>query len=153
MKVLITAIGKAARAAPEQALLAEYAKRLPWKLDVKECELKKTVAAEQKKTLETQLLLEASASAHRRVALDERGKLLSSEEFATTIGNWQQEGVSSLAFLIGGSDGLSDEGRASASLVLSFGRLTWPHMMVRAMLAEQLYRASTLLAGHPYHRA
>jgi len=151
VKIVIAAIGKA-KAGPEQALLNEYAKRLPWKLEVKECELRKNATGEQKKSLETQLLLDALHSVQRTIALDERGSPLSSEEFASTISKWQQEGISTLGFMIGGSDGLSDEGRKKASLMLSFGRLTWPHMMVRSMLAEQLNRASTLLSGHPYHR-
>jgi 23S rRNA (pseudouridine1915-N3)-methyltransferase len=86
------------------------------------------------------------------VALDEIGTGLSSDGLAQKIGGWQDQGVRDLTFLIGGADGLSPELLKCADLVLSLGAMTWPHMMVRVMLAEQLYRASTLISGHPYHR-
>jgi 23S rRNA (pseudouridine1915-N3)-methyltransferase len=87
------------------------------------------------------------------VALDERGQPLSSAAFAARLGAWRDAGVREARFLIGAADGLSDTERAAADLLLAFGPATWPHLLVRAMLAEQLYRATTILAGHPYHRA
>lgn len=89
----------------------------------------------------------------RTVLLDERGKAMSSEAFAALLGKWRDEGVRETRFLIGAADGHSDAERASADLLLAFGPATWPHMLARAMLMEQLYRATTILAGHPYHRA
>ena len=89
---------------------------------------------------------------HRRVMLDETGEMLSSKGFADRLGRWRDDGVREARFLIGGADGFDDAERAGADLLLSFGRLTWPHMMTRAMLAEQLWRATSILAGHPYHR-
>ncbi|MBB6254707.1 rRNA large subunit m3Psi methyltransferase RlmH [Nitrospirillum iridis] len=86
------------------------------------------------------------------MALDERGKALPSEAFARQVGAWRDGGVADLAFVIGGADGLAEEVRRRASLLIAFGPMTWPHMMVRGMLAEQLYRAQQILAGHPYHR-
>lgn len=86
------------------------------------------------------------------VALDRSGATLSSEELARQLGRWREEGVSSLCFVIGGPDGLHPELLAQAPHRLSFGPMTFPHMLVRAMLAEQLYRAATLLEGVPYHR-
>ena len=86
------------------------------------------------------------------VALDERGESLSSRELAGRIGSWRDGGQSDIAFAIGGADGLDPSIRERAGLVLSFGRLTWPHQLARAMLAEQIYRAQQILAGHPYHR-
>jgi 23S rRNA (pseudouridine1915-N3)-methyltransferase len=86
------------------------------------------------------------------VALDERGESLDSGTFAQRLGAWRDAGRADLAFVIGGADGLDEEVRRRADLLLSFGRLTWPHMLVRGMLAEQLYRAQQILAGHPYHR-
>lgn len=77
---------------------------------------------------------------------------MSSVAFADLLSGWRDEGVREARFLIGAADGLSGEERASADLLLSFGSVTWPHLMVRAMLAEQLYRATTIVAGHPYHR-
>lgn len=85
------------------------------------------------------------------IALDERGELATSEALATRIGEWRDTGRD-LAFLIGGADGLDEAIRTRADWRLALGRLTWPHLLVRLLLAEQLYRASTILAGHPYHR-
>lgn len=89
----------------------------------------------------------------RTVALDERGLQLSSEDFAARLGRWRDDGVRECRLLIGAADGHGDEGRASADLLIAFGAMTWPHMLARAMLAEQLWRATSILAGHPYHRA
>ncbi|WP_417726745.1 23S rRNA (pseudouridine(1915)-N(3))-methyltransferase RlmH [Roseovarius sp.] len=86
------------------------------------------------------------------VVLDERGKLLSSPDFADTMAGWRDAGRSDLALVIGGADGIAPELRARADFALSFGRMVWPHMLVRVMLSEQLYRAASILAGSPYHR-
>ena len=88
----------------------------------------------------------------KTVALDERGRDLASADLAARIGAWRDEGVQEARFLIGAADGHDSEIRADADLLLAFGSATWPHLMVRAMLAEQLYRAEQILAGHPYHR-
>lgn len=87
------------------------------------------------------------------VALDERGRMLGSRELASRLGTWRDEGARETVFLIGGADGLCPELRGEADLALSLGAMVWPHRLVRAMLAEQLYRASSILAGTPYHRA
>jgi 23S rRNA (pseudouridine1915-N3)-methyltransferase len=87
------------------------------------------------------------------VVLDERGRSLDSSGFAGQLGRWRDEQTAALVFVIGGADGLSPELRRRASLSLAFGAATWPHQMVRVMLMEQLYRAVTILTGHPYHRA
>ena len=89
----------------------------------------------------------------RTVLLDERGKILSSEAFAAILGGWRDEGVREARFVLGAADGHSDEDRASADLLLAMGAMTWPHLLARAMLMEQLYRATTIVAGHPYHRS
>lgn len=86
------------------------------------------------------------------IALDERGKALGSAELAKKLQRWRDDGKREVRFLIGSADGHLDEARASADLLLSFGPATWPHLLVRAMLAEQLYRATSILANHPYHR-
>lgn len=85
--------------------------------------------------------------------LDERGKTLSSPEFAALLARWRDDGRADLALIIGGADGLDPSLRSAADFSLSLGRMVWPHMLVRVMLAEQLYRAATILAGTPYHRA
>ena len=90
---------------------------------------------------------------HKTVLLDERGKTLSSEAFAETLGAWRDTGTRETRFVLGAADGHSDEDRAAADLLLAFGPATWPHLLARAMLMEQLYRAASILAGHPYHRA
>ncbi len=87
------------------------------------------------------------------VTLDERGENLDSAAFARHLGRWRDEAVANTIFVIGGADGLSPELQRKAKLQLAFGSATWPHQMVRIMLLEQVYRAATILAGHPYHRA
>jgi len=86
-------------------------------------------------------------------ALDERGKLMSSPEFAALLAGWRDQGRSDVAFVIGGADGIDPSLRARADTKLSFGKMVWPHMLARVMLAEQLYRAASILSGGPYHRA
>jgi 23S rRNA (pseudouridine1915-N3)-methyltransferase len=86
------------------------------------------------------------------IILDEKGKGLGSIAFAEQLGRWRDDGVREARFLIGAADGFNDAARAEADLLLNFGALTWPHMLARAMLAEQLWRATSILAGHPYHR-
>ena len=86
------------------------------------------------------------------VVLDERGKALSSADFANRIGTWRDDGIRDIIFMIGGADGHHERVRNRADLLFSLGRATWPHMLVRGMIAEQLYRAQQILAGHPYHR-
>lgn len=93
-----------------------------------------------------------AAAGTRRVMLDETGKLLSSVEFARVLERWRDDGVREARFMIGAADGFGDAEREGADLLLSFGRATWPHMLARAMLAEQLFRATSILANHPYHR-
>jgi len=86
------------------------------------------------------------------VRLDEKGDLLSSSALAELLGCWRDDGVREARFLIGAADGFDDSERAAADVLLSFGRATWPHLLARAMLAEQLFRAISILAHHPYHR-
>ncbi|WP_024576664.1 MULTISPECIES: 23S rRNA (pseudouridine(1915)-N(3))-methyltransferase RlmH [unclassified Afipia] len=87
------------------------------------------------------------------IALDERGETIDSATFARHLGRWRDESVPTAVFLIGGADGLSPELRRNVNLSVAFGKATWPHQMVRVMLLEQIYRAATILSGHPYHRA
>ena len=87
------------------------------------------------------------------VALDEHGKGITSEAFARQLARWRDGGTQKVQFLIGAAAGLPEEAKAAATMTIAFGPQTWPHMLVRAMLAEQLYRAVTILTGHPYHRS
>jgi 23S rRNA (pseudouridine1915-N3)-methyltransferase len=154
MRIAIAAVGKW-KAGPERALFEEYRKRLKWPLTLKEVEERRPLPAPELKAREAELLLAvipAKPSAPLLVGLDERGKTFSSEALANQISSWQQRGDGSVAFIIGGADGLDDSIRKRAGLLLSLGAMTWPHMLVRVMLIEQLYRAQQILAGHPYHR-
>jgi len=150
MRILIAAIGKA-KAGGELDLYHDYTKRLPWKLTCKE-HVVRAPSPDQRLERESTQLMQACAGYDKIIALDETGKLLSSNEFAGQLKTWQQQGASSFAFMIGGSDGLSDAALKKAHLIWSFGRVTWPHMLVRALLAEQLYRAHSIITNHPYHR-
>lgn len=151
MRITLVAVGRL-KAGAAQALFEHYAARLRWRLSVKEVEERRSQPPEVLKQQEGGLLLAALPRGARVVALDEAGREMDSREFAALLGRWQDEGVQDLAFLIGGADGLSDKAREAADLTLSLGRMTWPHMLVRGLLAEQLFRAESILAGHPYHR-
>lgn len=119
---------------------------------VKEFEIKKTLPSVQRKEQEAELLLSAVAAAQHVIALDEKGKEFTSKLFAAHLQKQQDQGARTIAFVIGGADGLHDNILKRAHATLSLGRLTWPHMLVRGLLAEQLYRAHTILNHHPYHR-
>lgn len=150
MRRLVIAVG---RAQDEHltALWSRYAGRSKPPLELRVVEDKRRTAPDGK-LREARLLLDAVPDGAIVVALDERGELLDSPGFARKLGGWRDQGKGQVAFLIGGADGLHESVLARAQLVLSFGRMTWPHQLARIMLAEQLYRAETILAGHPYHR-
>lgn len=152
MNILVAAVGKAKPGA-ERELFTSYVARLPWRVDLKEIEIKKEAAVDVRRAREGEALLAAVPEGARIIALDERGKSETSDAFAKRLGRWRDDGVRGVAFLIGGADGLDEALRKRADATLSFGALTWPHMLVRALLAEQLYRAHTILTGHPYHRS
>ncbi|MBD3730004.1 MAG: 23S rRNA (pseudouridine(1915)-N(3))-methyltransferase RlmH [Sphingomonadales bacterium] len=139
MLLHVIARGKIGRS-PEAELVARYEKRLTWPFKLTE------LPDSGGKMPEPQ-------PQSRTVLLDEKGKDLSSEQFAEALGRWRDEGVREVRFLIGAADGHSDAERAEADLLVAYGKATWPHLLARAMLMEQLYRATAILAGHPYHRA
>lgn len=139
MLLHVIARGKIARSY-EAELVARYEKRMTWPVCF--TELPDTGGKVPGATGQTRIIL-----------LDERGKNLSSEEFAAILGRWRDEGVRETRFLIGPADGHDESLRREADLLIAFGKATWPHLMARAMLAEQLYRATSILAGHPYHRS
>jgi 23S rRNA (pseudouridine1915-N3)-methyltransferase len=134
----IVARGRIGRS-PEGELVDRYLKRIGWPTRVTELP-------------DTGGKLPEAPPATRRVLLDERGEVMGSLAFATLLGRWRDDGVREARFLLGAADGFDDGERAGADLLLSFGRATWPHLLARAMLAEQLFRATAILAGHPYHR-
>jgi 23S rRNA (pseudouridine1915-N3)-methyltransferase len=151
VKLLIACVGRAGRG-PERDLYEHYAGRIRWPLVLREVEEKRPLPAAQLVQREGELLLQAAPAKAVLVALDRRGQALGSEGFADRLARWR-DNASDLAFLIGGAEGHGEALLQKCALVLSFGAMTWPHLLARAMLAEQLYRAQQLLAGHPYHRA
>jgi 23S rRNA (pseudouridine1915-N3)-methyltransferase len=138
---------------PERDLYDHYARRIRWPLALRELEEKRKLPADQLMRREGELLLAAVPAGAMLVALDRRGKALDSQGFADRLARWRDNSVSDVAFLIGGADGHAEALLHKADLLLSFGAMTWPHLLARAMLAEQIYRAQQVLAGHPYHRA
>lgn len=138
MLLHIVARGKIGRS-PEAELVQRYLKRIAWRTKV--TELPETGG--NAPPMPPQAIL---------VVLDERGSALSSVEFASKLEGWRDKGVREARFLIGAADGHEEAERDRADLLLSFGSATWPHMLARAMLAEQLFRATSILANHPYHR-
>jgi len=152
MRIMIAAVGRL-RAGPLRDLYDDYTGRLPWTASLREFEAATGRSAAERQRREAELILAAIPPGAVLVALDPRGRSLSSEDFARKMGRWRDDGSGTVVFAIGGPDGFDDRLRETAQLMLSFGSLTWPHMLVRVMLAEQLFRASSILAGHPYHRA
>jgi 23S rRNA (pseudouridine1915-N3)-methyltransferase len=138
MLLHIVARGRIGRG-PEAELVDRYLKRLSWPSRITELP-------------DSGGRMPAVESATRIVMLDETGELLPSRAFAERLGTWRDDGIREARFLIGAADGFDAAGRASADLLLSFGRATWPHLLARAMLTEQLWRATSILANHPYHR-
>lgn len=159
MKIDVVAVGKL-KAGPERDLVARYAERLkgmgraiafdgPRLMEIGESPARRDL---DRKTEEAQAILAQVPDNHRVVLFDERGASLDSAGFARILGEWRDSGVAGVSFVIGGADGLDPSLREKAALVLGFGRMTMPHQIVRALVLEQLYRAATILAGHPYHR-
>ena len=144
MRVTLLAVGRSRRG-PEQELVDGFAKRLRWPFALRE-------VGRGGGGRRCRQLLAAMPRGAFTVALDARGRQFTSEDFAAWLRRHQDEGTRELAFVIGGPDGLAAPLTARCDAVLSLGPMTWPHLLARAMLLEQLYRASGMIAGHPYHR-
>ena len=159
MRLTIHAIGRM-KQGPERELVARYLDRAIAAgktlglagFEVTELPESRATSPASRKAEEAKGLRAGLAEGAVIIALDERGKSVTSEALARQIGRWRDDGRSALAFVIGGADGLDPAFVGEAGLVLSFSPLTWPHQLVRIMLAEQLYRVTTILSGHPYHR-
>jgi len=145
MKITLGVIGKCKKGSPEDEIIKRYQERLKWDLQIKEKD--NSTKAEEAKFLQSCINPNAKV-----IVLDERGKNMTSTELSDTIAGWMNEGTSEICFLIGGADGHLETTRKKADLVLSFGKLTFPHILMRAILAEQIYRVETIISGHPYHR-
>lgn len=157
MRVRIAAVGRLSARTPEAALIDDYLTRFAQ--TGRSLGLGPATVAEVEdrrgggKPAEAALLARQIPEGAALIALDERGRVLSSPDFAAALGRFRDQGRAETVCLIGGADGLDPALTGRADLVLSFGAMVWPHMLVRVMLAEQLYRAATILAGGPYHRA
>jgi 23S rRNA (pseudouridine1915-N3)-methyltransferase len=160
MRIALIAIGRL-KQGPERELADRYRERfddLGRKLGFRSIEIHEFAESRARDTAtriaeEAAVITGAIPDKSVLVTLDERGQNIDSATFARHVGRWRDEGAASTAFLIGGPDGLSPELRRRAKLQVAFGAATWPHQIVRVLLLEQLYRATTILAGHPYHRA
>jgi 23S rRNA (pseudouridine1915-N3)-methyltransferase len=151
MRILIAAVGRLRRG-PEFDLVETYRRRIRWPVLIREVEEHRPLPVAERQRREAELLRAAVPETALLVALDEHGTQLGSRQFADRIAAWQTGGRPDLAFVIGGADGLDAAILAGADMRLSLGSMTWPHMLVRGMLMEQLYRAQQILAGHPYHK-
>ncbi len=159
MRLTLVAVGRArvgARGSALQQLYDDYAERLtkgPWgALRLKEVEERRVAASGERPAREAALIRQALPAGAYRIVLDERGRTLGSRDFAGHLQGVADSGRAELAFVIGGADGLDPGLRQEADLLLSLGAMTWPHLLVRVLLAEQLFRAQSILSGHPYHR-
>lgn len=154
MKLRIAAVGRL-RAGPEADLVGDYVARFEKvgrNLGLGPLDIVEVDAKGKGMNAEADLLQKTLAAGSPICALDERGKQYTSIEFARVLSDWRDQGANEPTFVIGGADGLAKELRQKADMKLSFGSMVWPHMLVRVMLAEQLYRAASILAGSPYHR-
>ncbi len=154
MRISIVAIGKFGGSinVPERLLFRHYSERINGPFNLKEVEEKRRLPDKEKKQSEGALLLKSIPNKAFVIALDEKGKSLSSIEFSKKIRVWQDDGVRDAVFLVGGANGHADDVLQRANFKLSLGALTWPHLLVRVLLAEQIFRDQSILNGHPYHR-
>ena len=151
MKLTIAAVGRL-RSGPTNKLFEEYVRRLHWPVTLHEVDNGRGSSAAVRRRDEGKRIARLLPKGVTVVALDETGEELDSVAFSARLERWRDSGIRELAFVIGGPDGLDETIRKGATVVLAFGRQTWPHFLIRAMLAEQLYRAYTISTGHPYHR-
>jgi 23S rRNA (pseudouridine1915-N3)-methyltransferase len=157
MRILVAAVGRfgagPGKAGAERALFDEYVRRMNAPVSLREVEEKRPLTPEALMKSEAEKLWSAIPKGAVTVALDAGGKEFSSEDFARHFQKWRDEGVKDVAFVIGGAEGLDRSVKEQATMRLSLGPMIWPHMLVRVMLMEQIYRAQCILSGHPYHRA
>jgi len=150
--ITLIAVGRL-KSGPLKELCDEYRRRIPLPLEIREVEERRPVSGAERKAREAEFVLKEIPKGALAVALDERGKAYDSGAFARQFAAWRTRSGDNLAFIIGGADGLAPAVLEKAAARLAFGAMTWPHLLARVMLLEQLYRAHTILTGHPYHRA
>ena len=151
MRIVIASVGLA-RGTPHQTLYDDYVGRLSWPVELREIKLKNPLPPAAARVAEGKAILHAMPKDCQLVALDRIGEALGSEALALRLRHWQDGGVKHVGFAIGGPGGLDAAVLRAAQLRLSLGAMTWPHLLARVMLIEQLYRAHAIIAGHPYHR-
>ncbi len=151
MRMLLIAVGRDRRG-PSAELVDTYLKRCPWRIELIDIPQRSHGEPERRLRDEAEKIRQNLPANAATIVLDERGDNLSSREFAADIERFRENGRPAIAFVIGGADGLDPSLLEAADRRLSFGRAVWPHRLIRVMLAEQLYRASTISSGHPYHR-
>ena len=151
MRLTLVAVGRA-KAGPERDLFNHFTRRMTIPFELREVEEKKNFSGLELKYREASLLNAAVPKGAVRVALDEKGKDITSREFATKISQWRDDNIRDAAFIIGGADGLDADFLKQCNLRMCLGKQTWPHMLVRSLIVEQLYRAQCILSKHPYHR-
>lgn len=151
MKISILAIGRL-KSGPLLTLCEDYQKRLAWSVNIEEIPFNRDLDAVSYKRETARLLVTRTPSQALKIILDERGEVLTSPQFSKKIESWGNAGQSHLAFLIGGSEGLDPDLIDPHAFRLSLGKATWPHLLVRVLLLEQLYRAQQIIKGHPYHK-
>ncbi len=153
MKITIISVGKF-DSSPNEELFSDYTKRLKWQINLREINYKnsKNLSSNEIKNGEAKLIIENLKPNSYIIALDEHGKQFSSKEFSLILSDLMNNSISDLTFIIGGASGLALEVLQKAKLTMSFGKITLPHLMVRSILAEQLYRAYSIINNHPYHK-
>jgi 23S rRNA (pseudouridine1915-N3)-methyltransferase len=152
MRINILSIGKFQKNDNYEKIFNEYKKRILWKIDLKELNIHKKLTGETLRKSEGEKLLQNVNASTKIISLDERGAIITSIDFANLIQSYQLNGFSNIDFIIGGADGLSEEVRNKSDYILSFGKMVFPHLMIRIMLIEQLYRTYAILNNHPYHK-
>jgi 23S rRNA (pseudouridine1915-N3)-methyltransferase len=152
MKLVVACVGSLKKGA-QSTLCDHYRAQLPWKCDLHEIQVNSKLPSDKRRAQEAEKLRHAIRSTQKAVciALDSKGKHVTSEQFAAIIAFAQNERAAQCAFLIGGQDGLDPSLISAADHVIAFGAVTWPHQLLRVMLFEQIYRAHTIISGHPYH--
>ncbi len=160
MRIVLAVVGRL-KAGPERELSTRYLERAQaacrqvgiTAVEIREFEESRARRPEDRKAGEGEAIAELLNKGGRLIVLDERGKSLTSEAFAQDVATARDSASGAYVIAIGGPDGVDEDLRSKAAIVLSFGAMTWPHQMVRVMALEQIYRAVTILSGHPYHRA
>ena len=151
MNIAIVAVGRM-RAGPEKQLFDSYISKTPWTVTTHEIEARGKGDAVAQAKQEADGILSVLPQSAKVICFDSRGKTLTSEGLAQQLRQWRDDGEREIALVIGGADGLEGRVTQKADLILSFGAVTWPHMLMRVLVSEQIFRAHCILTGHPYHR-